>query len=327
MKRSQEKRVMKKVPYNRSFIGGVLLYLLMVMGNSPFNLHALAGFVVGTAVVAWVLFWFNKLHEKSNRTWFLGLMAVILPVVFYGTLMGGLLGIIGIMLFGLAPVFLWTLVSYWIARRKKYRLHKLIGLFLVIIIIPIAVLRLLSGGPVEDAVKTRMCSDRGGTFSTIDNRCDVPRDRDIKNKFFGKIVPVPDDAGQSILFTKDPETHIVSGEILDSQNYGTVLPGEVEVLMDKALYFDAFMFAVPVAINYGGSGTFYYGFVFADKDTSLELVDTFFLGDRIDFQEFTSEKIDPDLFQYEISAHYLDRGIDDSFVDAPTHQKVLKKVF
>ncbi len=110
-----------------SVVYGVLFYVVVNLvfyfnfGNIDFRWIDLIFIIVPFINFFFAGFLSQKSDTKFKKYFVWVFFVLSVPVSYYGLIMGGLLGILGIILYGIVPVFLLTAIGFWIAKLLNFK--------------------------------------------------------------------------------------------------------------------------------------------------------------------------------------------------------------
>jgi hypothetical protein len=102
----------------------------------------------------------------------------------------------------------------------------------------------------------------------------------------------------------------------DGETHGTISLNGLLKTQQTADGVDLFC---DLVVNYGGSGNFHFVALFKKADSSLVHTSSVSIGDRIKIVSVNPETVIGN--NYQVRVDYLDRGIDEAMVVAPTVEK------
>ena len=142
----------------RHILVGAFVGLLLSFGMIPPTIVerlfvALAFMAIFSFFSAWIIFWLNRCETSRQRRVLWIVLAALSPVLFYGFLLGGLLGIVGVFAGLFLPVFVVLPLTVCILRRTWRLLSLSLGVLVVLVpLVMYASSRQMSPLVVEDAL-------------------------------------------------------------------------------------------------------------------------------------------------------------------------------
>jgi hypothetical protein len=294
MIKSKTKETLKTVPYHWSFVGGVLFLIIAQPTNvfSLFSILKLLGiFILGIIFVALIIFFYRKMPTLKTQKFFLILLAISSPITIFMMMLGNMLGLAEMFVYGFASIlFFLMIISFILVRPEKIKKRILIIISFILFIVAVAI---FNKDYCYQKIKHLNCARRGGNFNYTEGYCHFKNKFSIEKNIFGLQINIPEEDEQiATLLTRKGDN--LSGDILDLKTNSRI-NGGVTVYPEKINTLDSiYEFSMPFSVEYNNSNDKYYylGLFQGDVSNSLEKdysfydkishIDSYFIGKNIE---------------------------------------------